>query len=105
MNDYRRTGGFGSFGATVILCLPSAFAVCSSLAIASGGTGSSALWFMMQMSQYIGAIGIVVAAVLTIIKWKEGKASRIALALMMLSVMLAIFLQWYAVHIYHSPWF
>ena len=105
MENEPRAGGFGSFGATVILCLPSAFAVCSSLAIASGGTGSSALWFMMQISQYVGAIGIIVAASLTIIKWKEGKASRIALTLMMFSVLLAIFLQWFAVHIYQSPWF
>ncbi len=66
---------------------------------------SSALWFMFQMSQYIGVIGVIVAASLTIIKASEGKISRIALALMGFSVLLSVFLLWFAVHIYRSPWF
>ena len=66
---------------------------------------SSALWFMFQVSQYLGVIGIVVAAALTIIKASEGKISRIALALMGFSVLLSVFLLWFAVHIYRSPWF
>lgn len=94
------------FGATALLCLPSVFAVYSSSEIAtSGGTGSSALWFMFQVSQYVGAIGIVVGAALVVMKLTEGKISRIAIGLMTISVFFAIFLQWYAIHIYRSPWF
>ena len=106
MTNSPRKGGFGLLGATALLCLPSLFAVFSSSAIAhSGGVGSSALWFMFQVSQYVGGIGIVVAAALVVMKFGEGKISRIALGLMAVSVLGAIFLQWYAVHIYRSPWF
>jgi hypothetical protein len=60
---------------------------------------------MYQVSQYIGMIGIVVAAALTIIKASDGTTSRIAVILMGFSVLLSVFLLWYAVHIYRSPWF
>lgn len=105
MGYAARTGGFGFCLATLLLCLPSAFAVFSSLALGKGGTGSSALWFIFQVSQYVGVIGILVAAALTIMKASEGKISRVAVGLMTLLVLLAVFLQWYAVHIYRSPWF
>jgi hypothetical protein len=106
MTNSPRKGGFGLLGVTALLCLPSLFAVFTSSAIASsGGSHSSALWFMFQVSQYVGAIGIVVAAALVVMKAGEGRISRIALGLMTLSVLGAIFLQWYAIHIYRSPWF
>jgi uncharacterized membrane protein len=60
---------------------------------------------MYQVSQYIGVVGIIVAASLTVFKASEGKSSRIAVTLMGCSVLLAVFLLWYAVHIYRSPWF
>lgn len=105
MTHQPRAGGFGLWLVTLLLCLPSLFAVFSSSALGKGGTGSSALWFIFQVSQYIGAIGIVVAAALTIMKASEGKISRVAVGLMVVSVSLAVFLQWFAVHIYRSPWF
>ena len=106
MTNSPRKGGFGLLGATALLCLPSAFAFFTSSAIASSdGSHSSALWFMFQVSQYVGAIGIVVAAALVVMKVGEGKISRIAIGLMTLSVLGAIFLRWYAAHIYRSPWF
>jgi hypothetical protein len=106
MTNSPRKGGLGLLGATVLLCLPSLFAVFTSSAIAqSGGTGSSALWFMFQVSQYVGSIGSVVAAALIVLKVSEGQISRIAIGLMTISVLAAIFLQWYAIHIYRSPWF
>lgn len=106
MTNSPRKGGFGLLGATALLCLPSVFAVFSSSAIAtSGGQGSSALWFMFQVSQYVGGIGILVGASLIVMKASEGKISRIAIGLMTVSVLGAIFLQWYAIHIYRSPWF
>lgn len=106
MTDEPRKGGFGLFGATTLLCLPSVFAVYSSWEIAaSGGSGSSALWFMFQVSQYVGGIGIVVGAALVVMKISEGRISRVAIGLMTFCVFFAIFLQWYAIHIYRSPWF
>jgi hypothetical protein len=105
MGHAERAGGFGLWLITLLLCVPSAFAVFSSSALGQGGTGSSALWFIFQVSQYIGVVGILVAAALTVMKASEGKISRVAVGLMTLSVFLAVFLQWYAVHIYRSPWF
>jgi hypothetical protein len=60
---------------------------------------------MYQVSQYIGMLGIVVAAALTVIKASDGTTSRIAVMLMGFSVLLSVFLLWYAMHIYRSPWF
>ena len=90
---------------TLLLCLPSLFAVFSSMQIAAGGMGSSALWFIYQVSQYVGLVGIIVGAVLTIIKATDGTISRVYVGLMGCSVVLSIFFLWYAFHIYRSPWF
>jgi len=101
----QRSGGYGMLGVTMLLCLPAVLAVFVSAQVSGSSYHSSALWFMYQVSQYISAIGIVVAAALTIIKASEGKISRIAVMLMGFSVLLSILLLWYAVHIYRSPWF
>jgi hypothetical protein len=103
-NDLRR-GGYGMFGVTMLLCLPAMLAVFVSSEISGNSYHSSALWFMYQVSQYIGMIGIVVGASLTVVKASDGKSSRIAVTLMGLTVLLSVFLLWYAVHIYRSPWF
>jgi hypothetical protein len=103
-NDLRR-GGYGMFGVTMLLCLPAMLNVFVSAEISGNSYHSSALWFMYQVSQYLGVIGIIVAASLTIIKASDGKSSRIAVMLMGFSVLLSVFLLWYAVHIYRSPWF
>jgi hypothetical protein len=93
------------FGVTMLLCLPAMLNVFVSAEISGTSYHSSALWFMYQVSQYIAVIGIIVAAALTVVKASEGKSSRIAVTLMGFSVLLSVFLLWYAVHIYRSPWF
>ena|SRR5271154_5851932 len=103
--DSKPSGGGGFVISTLLLCLPSLFALFSSMAIATGGMGSSALWFIYQVSQYIGIVGILVGAVLTIIKATDGTISKFYVALMGVSVLLSIFFLWYAFHIYRSPWF
>jgi hypothetical protein len=105
MTNEPRSGGFEMFGVTMLLCLPAVLAVFVSAQISGNAYHSSALWFMYQVSQYIGMIGIIVGAALTIIKASEGRISRVAVTLMGFSVLLSVFLLWYAVHIYRSPWF
>jgi hypothetical protein len=105
MTSEPRSGGYGMFGVMMLLCLPAMLAVFVSAQITGSAYHSSALWFMYQVSQYIGIIGIIVGAALTVIKASEGKISRIAVVLMGFSVLLSVFLLWYAVHIYRSPWF
>jgi hypothetical protein len=105
MTNELRSGGYGMFGITMLLCLPAMLAVFVSAQISGTAYHSSALWFMYQVSQYIGVIGIIVGASLTVVKASDGKSSRIAVTLMGFSVLLSVFLLWYAVHIYRSPWF
>jgi hypothetical protein len=93
------------FGVTMLFCLPAMLNVFVSAEISGNSYHSSALWFMYQVTQYIGVLGIIVGAALTIIKASERKISRIAVILMGFSVLLSVFLLWYAVHIYRSPWF
>jgi type III secretory pathway component EscS len=101
----KPSGGGGFVISTLLLCLPSLFAVFSSMQIATGGMGSSALWFIYQVSEYIGIVGIIVGAVLTIIKATDGTISKFYVGLMGVSVVLSVFLLWYAFYIYRSPWF
>ena len=82
MTNESRSGGYAMFGVTMLLCLPAALSVFVSAQITGNAYHSSALWFMYQVSQYIGMIGIVVAAALTIIKASDGTTSRIAVILM-----------------------
>jgi hypothetical protein len=105
MTNTPRSGGYGLFGVTMLFCLPAMLNVFVSAEISGNAYHSSALWFIFQVSQYIGVIGIIVGLVLTIIKASEGKISRVAVTLMGCSVLLSVFLLWYAVHIYRSPWF
>jgi|SRR5580704_9602546 hypothetical protein len=100
-----RRGGYGMFGVTMLLCLPAMLDVFVSAEISGTSYHSSALWFMFQVCQYLAVIGIIVAAALTVMKASDGKSSRIAVTLMGFSVLLSVFLLWYAVHIYRSPWF
>jgi type III secretory pathway component EscS len=101
----KARGGGGYVIATLLLCLPSLFAVFSSMTLATGGMGSSALWFIFQVAEYVGIVGIIVGTVLTLIKATDGTISVFYVALMAVSVMLSVFLLWYAFHIYRSPWF
>jgi hypothetical protein len=105
MTNDLRSGGYGMFGVTMLFCLPAMLDVFVSAQISGTSYHSSALWFMFQVCQYLGVIGIIVAAALTIIKASEGKISRLAVTLMGCSVLLSVFLLWYAAHIYRSPWF
>ena len=105
MTNPLRRGGYGMFGVTMLLCLPALLDVFVSAQISGTSYHSSALWFMFQVCQYLGVIGIIVAAALTVMKVSEGKISRVAVMLMGCSVLFSVFLLWYAVHIYRSPWF
>jgi hypothetical protein len=101
----KPSGGGGFVVSTLLLSLPSLFALFSSMQVANGGVGTSALWFIYQVSESIGIVGIIVGAVLTIIKATDGTISRLYVGLMACSVVLSIFLLWYAFHIFRSPWF
>ncbi len=105
-NASARRGGVTTLLLTLLLVSPCFFAWASSYVISQGGPNSqSGIWFMYQVSQYIAYLGLIVAAVLTIINAKQDAISRIIVFLMTLSIVSGIAALWYAVHIYRSPWY
>jgi hypothetical protein len=105
-NAVVQRGGVTTLLFTLLLVSPCFFAWASSYVISQGGPNShSGMWFMYQVSQYLACLGLVVAAVLTIINVKQPAVSRIIVFLMTISIVSGISALWYAVHIYRSPWY
>lgn len=105
-NAVVQRGGVTTLLFTLLLVSPCFFAWASSYVISQGGpTSHSGMWFMYQVSQYLACLGLVVAAVLTIINVKQPAVSRIIVFLMTISIVSGISALWYAVHIYRSPWY
>jgi hypothetical protein len=102
----KRGGGVTTILFNLLLVSPCFFAWASSYVISQGGPNShSGMWFMYQVSQYLAYLGLVVAAVLTIINIKQHEVSRIIVFLMAISIVSGISALWYAVYIYRSPWY
>jgi hypothetical protein len=105
-NAVVQRGGVTTLLFALLLVSPCFFAWASSYVISQGGPNShSGMWFMYQVSQYLACLGLVVAAVLTIINVKQPAVSRIIVFLMTISIVSGISALWYAVHIYRSPWY
>jgi hypothetical protein len=105
-NAVAKSGGVKTLLFTLLLVSPCFFAWASSYVISQGGPNShSGMWFMYQVSQYLAYLGLVVAAVLTMINVKHPEVSRIIVFLMAVSIVSGISALWYAVHIYRSPWY
>jgi len=102
----RKLSGPGAFWLTLLLVTPSVVSVFASAALArEAGFPSSALWFLYNDSLYIGCVGVVVAAILTVVKAVQGQISRVFVWLMSASIVGAVFLLWYAHHVYRNPWY
>jgi len=105
-NAVAKSGGVTTLLFTLLIVSPCFFAWASSYVISQGGPNShSGMWFMYQVSQYLAYLGLVVAAVLTMISVKQPEVSRIIVFLMAVSIVSGISALWYAVHIYRSPWY
>jgi hypothetical protein len=101
-----KRGGVITLLFTLLLVSPCFFAWGSSYVISQGGANShSGMWFLYQVSQYLGYLGLVVAAVLTIINGTQHLISRVIVFLMALFIVSGISALWYATHIYRSPWY
>jgi hypothetical protein len=101
----RRSGGGRPLTLALLLLLPAGMALFSSYALVHRALYSvSALWFMYEISLYLGIAGSIVAVGTTI---REAVRCRIHLAcvlLMGISALASIGLVFYAVHIYRNPW-
>jgi hypothetical protein len=106
MADDRNLGGPGTFAVALLLITPSILALFASFLIVHGtGFPASALWFMYEVSLYLGYAGVVVVAVLTYSAAVVGWIPRVFVWLMGIAGAVGIFLLWYASHIYRSPWY
>jgi hypothetical protein len=105
-NALPKRGGVTTLLFTALLVSPCFCAWASSYVISQGGAGShSGMWFLYQVSQYLSYLGLVVAAVLTIVNGSLRTTARIFIFLMALLIVGGISALWYATHIYRSPWY
>lgn len=106
MTETPRSGGWKQLGFVVLLSLPSVFCVCASLQFShESDYARSATWFIYQVSQYVAVVGILVSAGLCVAEYAQATISRIALWLMIATVIVSIYLLWLAIHVFRSPWF
>jgi hypothetical protein len=105
VDEQRPKSGGRQVLATVLLVLPAGFALFASSWLSNGSQYIiSGLWFMYQVSRYLAYVGILVAASLTAAAIVRRTVSAGVVMLMASSTLAAIFLLWYAAHIYRSPW-
>jgi hypothetical protein len=97
--------GAGRLGIALFLIAPSLLALFASYAIGHGAFYSaSALWLVYECAFYLGAFGAILAIVMTVV---EAAQHRIAVPFVWLIGIVAlagIWCDWYAFHIYRSPW-
>jgi hypothetical protein len=101
----RRMGGASTFAISLLLTTPSIIALFASSAIVhEAELPTSALWFVYEMSLYLGCVGVAIVIGLTISAAIGHRISRVFVWLMGISAAGGAFLLWYAAHIYRSPW-
>ncbi|HXR25747.1 MAG TPA: hypothetical protein VN742_10335 [Candidatus Binataceae bacterium] len=102
----RKLSGPGAFSLTLLLITPSVVAFFASSALAHEARfPASALWFIYEISLYVGCLGVGVAAALTVIEAIRRQISPVFPCLMGISVIVGISLLWYARHIFRTPWY
>jgi undecaprenyl pyrophosphate phosphatase UppP len=106
MTNPERTDGWKQWGFTVLLALPSMFCLAASAQF-SGESDykSSALWFIFQVGQYLAVVCALIGIGICFYAYADEKTSRVALGLMVATVLSSIYLLWLGIHIYRSPWF
>jgi hypothetical protein len=101
----RRMSGPATFAVALLLLTPSIVAFFASSAAANGADfPASALWFLYEMSLYIGCAGVAIVVALTVSAAIAHRISRVFVWLMAISVVGGASLLWYASHIYRNPW-
>jgi hypothetical protein len=106
MANHERTDGWKQLGFVILLSLPAIFCVVASAQFANDSDYMrSALWFIFELGQYLAVIGIVVGAGICVVAFADENTSRVAWALMVITVLVSIYLLWMGIHIYKSPWF
>ena len=101
----RRLGGASTLAISLLLVTPAVTAFYASSAIAhEAELPTSALWFVYETSLYIGCLGVLVVAGLTVSAAMGHRIHRVFVWLTGIAAAGGASLLWYAVHIYRSPW-
>jgi hypothetical protein len=101
----RRLTGRENLGLTLLFAAPAAMSLFASYALMHDWLYStSALWFIYEISYYLGILGAVLAASLTVVQAARRHISITSLWSMGIVTAVAVLLVWYAAHIFHSPW-
>jgi chromate transport protein ChrA len=103
--EERKLGGPGTLALTLLFIAPSAIALFASFALSHQARFSaSALWFVYEVSLLVGCATVGVAAISGIIKSVRRQISPMFRWLVGISVLIGVFLLWYARHIFQNPW-
>jgi hypothetical protein len=98
--------GQARFALSLLLIVPAILSFLASAAISRNTEfPASSLWFVYQVSWYIGMVGTAIVVGMTVTAAVRRGASDISVWLMGIVAAAGIFLVWYASHIYKTPWY
>jgi hypothetical protein len=101
----RKMTGPENLALTLLFAAPSALSLFASYAVMHDWLYStSALWFIYEISFYLGVLGAVLAGSLTTVQVARRELPAAFLWLMGISTAAAVLIVWYAAHIFRSPW-
>lgn len=101
----HKLGGAALLALSVLLIAPSALACFASFAITHQWEfPASALWLAYEISWYVAVAGVVIVALLAVYAALGRQISRVFVWLTGIIALAGIVLEWYASHIYRTPW-
>ena len=106
MSTPARTEGWKQLGFIILLTIPAIFCVVASAQFDNGSDYTrSALWFIFEGGQYLAIVCILIGIGICVVAFADEHTSRVAAALMAVTVLVSVYLLWLGIHIYKSPWF
>jgi cytochrome c biogenesis protein CcdA len=105
IDQQRRLTGPENLALTLLFMAPAVISLFASYALAHAWEFStSALWFVYEVSFFLGICGACVAGTLTIVQLSRRHIPAPFVCLMGVVTLGAIAIVWYAAHIYRNPW-
>jgi hypothetical protein len=102
----RKIGGPGTFALTLLLIVPAMLAFGAAAGLSHQfGFPESALWLIYSGSIYLGYLGVIVAAVLTVVEAFKREIALAFIWLMGTCVVIGLGLLLLAPHFYRNPWY
>ena len=101
----RKNNGPYRLALTLLFIAPCAIALFASLALTHRAKFSaSGLWFIYEVSFFVGCVGIVIASLAAVVEAFRRQIPAVFPWLMGVSAVTGILLLWYARRIYDNPW-